>query len=120
VPGELRQVFSNLLANALDALEPGGHIRIRAKEYRSEASAAGRCIRVIFADNGCGIAAELRSRIFDPFFSTKGNFGTGLGLWVTREIVEKHGGSLRVRSRCGKEMSGTVFSVTLPERNELA
>jgi signal transduction histidine kinase len=114
VPGELRQVFSNLLGNALDALEPGGHIRIRAKEYRSEASAAGRCIRVIFADNGSGIAPELRSRIFDPFFSTKGDFGTGLGLWVTREIVEKHGGSIRVRSRCDAEMSGTVFSVTFP------
>jgi signal transduction histidine kinase len=118
VPGELRQVFSNLLANALDALEPGGLLRIRAKEYRSEASAAGRCIRVMFADNGHGIDSELHSRIFDPFFSTKGNIGTGLGLWVTKQIVEKHGGSIRMRSRSNAKQSGTVFSVTLPERSK--
>jgi signal transduction histidine kinase len=118
VPGELRQVFSNLLSNALDALEPGGHLRIRAKEYGSEASAAGRRIRVMFADNGHGIDSELRSRIFDPFFTTKGNFGTGLGLWVTKQIVEKHGGSIRMRSRCNARQSGTVFSVTLPERSK--
>jgi signal transduction histidine kinase len=118
VPGELRQVFSNLLANALDALEPGGLLRIRAKEYRSEASAAGRCIRVMFADNGHGIDSELHSRIFDPFFSTKGNIGTGLGLWVTKQIVEKHGGSIRMRSRSNAKQSGTVFRVTLPERSK--
>ncbi|HEY4011408.1 MAG TPA: ATP-binding protein [Acidobacteriaceae bacterium] len=116
VPGELRQVFSNLLANALDALEPGGYIRIRAKKYPSAASAAGGCVRVIFADNGHGIEPELRSRIFDPFFSTKGNIGTGLGLWVTKQIVEKHGGNIRMRSRRNAERPGTVFSVTLPER----
>jgi signal transduction histidine kinase len=118
VPGELRQVFSNLLSNALDALEPGGHLQIRAKEYPSKAPAAGGCIRVMFADNGCGIDAELRSRIFDPFFSTKGNFGTGLGLWVTKQIVDKHGGSIRMRSRCNSKRSGTVFSVTLPQRSK--
>jgi signal transduction histidine kinase len=115
VPGELRQVFSNLLSNALDALEPGGHLRIRAKECWSEAR--GRSVRVIFADNGHGIGPEHRSRIFDPFFSTKGNFGTGLGLWVTKQIVEKHGGSIRMRSRLNAKRSGTVFSVTLPERS---
>lgn len=115
VPGELRQVFSNLLANAVDALEPGGHLRIRAREHRCDLSLAGRCIRVTFADNGRGINRELRSSIFDPFFSTKGNLGTGLGLWVTKQIVEKHGGSIRMRSRCDVEKSGTVFSVTLPE-----
>ncbi len=118
VSGEMRQVFSNLLANALDALEPGGQIRIRAKEYRSEASAA-RCVRVMFADNGHGIPSDLRSRIFDPFFSTKGNIGTGLGLWVTKQIVEKHGGSIRMRSRCNAKESGTIFSVTLPAQSKL-
>jgi PAS domain S-box-containing protein len=117
VPGELRQVFTNLMANALDALQLGGELRIRAKEYRSHTSAAGRSIRVMFADSGHGIGSELRSRIFDPFFSTKGNIGTGLGLWVTKQIVEKHGGSIRMRSRCHAERSGTVFSVTLPEPN---
>jgi PAS domain S-box-containing protein len=114
VPGELRQVFSNLLSNALDSLPPEGHLRIRAKEQRSEGSPDGQSIRVIFADNGCGIAPKLQSRIFDPFFSTKGAFGTGLGLWVTRQIVEKHGGTIRLRSRCNAESSGTVFSVTFP------
>jgi two-component system CheB/CheR fusion protein len=117
VPGELRQIFSNLMANALDALELGGELRIRAKEYRSQTSATGGCIRVMFVDNGHGIRSELRSRIFDPFFSTKGNIGTGLGLWVTKQIVEKHGGSIRMRSRCHAERCGTAFSVTLPERS---
>jgi signal transduction histidine kinase len=120
VPGELRQVFSNLLSNALDALEPGGHLQIRAKEYSSKVCTAGGCIRVMFADNGCGIDPEFRSRIFDPFFSTKGNFGTGLGLWVTKQIVDKHGGSIRMRSRRNSKRSGTVFSVTLPKRSEPA
>ncbi len=118
VSGEMRQVFSNLLANALDALPPGGQIRIRAKEYRAEDSAV-RCVRVMFADSGHGIDAGFRSRIFDPFFSTKGNTGTGLGLWVTKQIVEKHGGSIRMRSSCNAKKSGTIFSVTLPAKSKL-
>lgn len=113
VPGELRQVFANLIANAVDASEPAGHLWIRAREHRADAFSM-RHIRVTFADNGRGIPPEMRSMIFDPFFSTKGSFGTGLGLWVTKQIIEKHHGKIQMRSRCGASNSATVFSVTLP------
>ena len=116
VAGELRQVFSNLLANAIDALDRGGHVRIRATEYRSASPCTGRCIRVTFADNGRGISPDVRPMIFDPLFSTKGNLGTGLGLWVTKQIIEKHGGRIQLRSRFGSDGSGTVFSVVFPDQ----
>jgi PAS domain S-box-containing protein len=119
VPGELRQVFSNLIANAVDALEPGGHLLIRAAERCGEDASKERCMRVTFADNGRGIRPELRAMIYDPFFTTKGNLGNGLGLWVTKQIVEKHGGRIQMRSRFGSPKSGTVFSVTLPQRSVL-
>lgn len=113
--GELRQVFSNLLANSLDALEPGGAIWIRVREPWHRDSASGRGVRITFADDGKGIAPEVRSKIFDPLFSTKGDLGTGLGLWVTHQIVTKHGGTIRMRSRSGGEKkTGTVFSLTFP------
>jgi len=73
-------------------------------------------VRVTFADSGPGIPAEAHARIFDPFFSTKGDHGTGLGLWVTRQLVEKHGGSIRMRSRSQSPGTGTAFAVTLPVR----
>jgi len=117
VPGELRQVFSNLIANAIDALEPGGHLRIRAAERGRTGSGQKSFTRVTFADNGRGIRPELRSMIFDPFFTTKGDLGNGLGLWVTKQIVEKHGGRIQMRSRFGSSGSGTVFSVTLPHES---
>lgn len=110
-PGELRQVFSNLLSNSLDALAPGGDILIRVKALgHPEASQ----VRVTFADSGPGIPPEAHAKIFDPFFSTKGDHGTGLGLWVTRQLVEKHGGSIRMRSRNQAPRTGTAFAVTLP------
>lgn len=118
VPGELRQVFSNLLGNAIDALEPGGHLRIRAAVQRGNSPSGRRLVRVTFADNGRGIDPAARSMIFDPFFTTKGNFGTGLGLWVTKQIVEKHGGSIRMRSRYRVANTGTVFTVTFPEQHD--
>ena len=77
VPGELRQVFSNLLANSLDALNSGGHITIRVKEFRDVERPR---IQITFVDDGRGIPREMQPKIFDPFFTTKGNHGTGLGL----------------------------------------
>ena len=116
VPGELRQVFSNLIANSLDALPAGGTIRIRARGTKTSSASCQHGVRVTFADNGRGIRPELRHQIFDPFFTTKGNMGTGLGLWVTRQIVDKHGGFIRMRSRADGSHTGTVFSVFLPQR----
>jgi signal transduction histidine kinase/HAMP domain-containing protein len=109
--GEIRQVFTNLISNALDAMPAqGGRLIIRISPCRI--GPAGRPgLRVIVADNGAGMPPEVRSRIFEPFYSTKGSRGTGLGLWVTSEIVAKHAGRMRVRSAMG---AGSVFAVTFP------
>jgi signal transduction histidine kinase len=72
-------------------------------------------VRITIADTGLGIPPEHLENIFEPFFTTKKDTGTGLGLWVSRELVEKHGGSLRVRSRVSVPLCGTVFSMFLPE-----
>ena len=109
--GELRQLFSNLLANALDASRPGDRIRVRVRGTRR---GQPRGVRVIIADSGEGIPAELRTRIFEPFFTTKKDVGTGLGLWLASEIVRKHGGRIRLRSSVRKGHSGTIFEVFLP------
>jgi two-component system CheB/CheR fusion protein len=73
-----------------------------------------RGVRIAVADNGCGINPEHMERIFEPFFTTKKDTGTGLGLWVSRELIEKCGGSLNVRSTVSGRRSGTVFSLFLP------
>jgi PAS domain S-box-containing protein len=104
--GELRQVISNFMANAIDAVEFNGRISVRVRTGK-------RGINITIADNGHGILSEHRSRIFQPFFTTKKDFGTGLGLWVSKGIIEKHQGRVRVRSRTGQS-SGTVFSIQLP------
>jgi len=109
--GELRQMFSNLLTNAIDASR-GGRIVIRVRPGRDRDGLKG--VRVVFADTGSGIPASMRRAIFEPFVSTKGMRGTGLGLWVTSEIVEKHGGNIRLRSSTAAHRHGTVFSVFLP------
>jgi PAS domain S-box-containing protein len=111
VPGEVRQVFSNLLTNGLDAIDPGGFITVRAGRF---SSSQGPIVRVSFADSGCGIDLSNRGSIFDPFFSTKGDHGNGLGLWVTAQIVEKHKGWIRMKSRTTSPQRGTIFSVAFP------
>jgi len=106
VSGELRQVFSNLVRNAIDASPAGSRIRIRLKQIGDDA-------QITIADQGAGIAVEARTQIFEPFFTTKKDIGNGLGLWVSKQIVEKHGGSIRFRSRTAADRSGTVFVVHL-------
>jgi PAS domain S-box-containing protein len=113
-PGELRQVLSNLLANSLDACKEGDAICVRVRAAASPRDPALRGVRIAVADSGCGISPEYMERIFEPFFTTKKDTGTGLGLWVSRELIEKHGGSLNVRSSVAGRRSGTVFSLFLP------
>jgi two-component system, chemotaxis family, CheB/CheR fusion protein len=114
-PGELRQVFSNLILNAMEALSASGDcLRISVREGTDWKNTSRRGIRTIILDNGSGISAADRLRIFEPFYTTKGESGTGVGLWVSRGIVEKHGGSITFRSRVAPRRSGTVFSVFLP------
>jgi signal transduction histidine kinase len=109
IGGEIRQVISNLLVNAVDASNLKGVVKIRTSRVLLNDSIY---IRVTVADTGTGIPATIRSRIFEPFFTTKDALGTGLGLWVSQQVIEKHDGRIRVRSAEGK---GTVFSVFLPK-----
>ena len=107
VAGELRQVLSNLLANAVDASSDHGVIMIRTRSAM-QGTAAG--VRITIADTGSGIDPALKAKIWEPFFTTKQDIGTGLGLWVSRQIMEKHAGSIRFRSNA----RGTVFVLFLP------
>jgi signal transduction histidine kinase len=108
--GELRQIISNLLANGMDALRDHGTMYIRVSRA-SSLKEGGPNIHLTIADNGCGIRTENLKRIFEPFFTTKESVGTGLGLWVTQELVRKHNGTIKVRSRKDK---GTVFRIAFP------
>jgi two-component system, chemotaxis family, CheB/CheR fusion protein len=110
-PGEMRQVFSNLIVNAVDAVPRGGTVKVRVKHGRDWKSRA-LGIRVMVSDNGPGIPVPARPHIFEPFFTTKGEKGTGVGLWVSQGVVEKHSGSIRMKSSTGV-MHGTTFSVFL-------
>ena len=109
--GELRQVFTNLVGNALDAMFGKDGRLVRRTTMRREWATRQKGIRVTICDNGSGISPEVLKRIFEPFYSTKGMRGTGLGLWVSREIIAKHRGVVKVRSRLGK---GTIFSLFFP------
>jgi PAS domain S-box-containing protein len=124
--GELRQVFANLIGNAIDAMPTGGRLVLRARRSRawngngSEPSRLG--VRFQVADTGSGMTPEVQKHIFEPFFTTKEITGTGLGLWVTSEIVAKHKGTIRVRSRSEKlgRPSGTIFELFFPDAGEPA
>jgi len=113
-PGEMRQVFSNLLLNALDAVGEGGRVRLHVYSSRDWRDPSHAGVRIVIADNGPGIRKEFCQRIFEPFFTTKGQKGTRLGLWVSQGIVEKHHGSIRVHSGRQPGRSGTCFSIFLP------
>jgi PAS domain S-box-containing protein len=114
-PGELRQVFSNLVVNAIESVASGGIVRLHVFTSRDR-NQHKRGVRVTIADTGPGIPLENRRKVFEPFFTTKGEKGTGLGLWVSQGIVQKHGGHIRFRSSTNNGRSGTVFSVFLPYR----
>jgi len=111
-PGELRQVIANIIGNAIDAMRRGGRLRIRVSSIRDRGGVPRT--RLTIADTGSGIPATLLPTIFEPFITTTGETGTGLGLWVTSEIVRRNGWTIRVRSHCGSGRSGTVFSIAMP------
>ena len=113
-PGEIRQVLSNLVSNALEASSHQGRLRVRVRSSRSWADPGVRGIRVSIGDNGCGIPADVQRRLGEPFFTTKGQRGTGLGLWVTRSIIQRYGGEIQLRSSVDPARHGTVFSIFLP------
>lgn len=111
--GEIRQVLNNLIGNAIDAMSPGGTLSIRTSNSRLWQTGVP-AIRFTFADTGEGMPPEVKNRIFEAFFTTKGHNGTGLGLWISRGIVEKHHGRLQVASSVRPGCSGTVISLLLP------
>ncbi len=111
---ELRQVLSNLVSNAVDAMKGGGgslHIRTREATWWPDDKQG---VAITVADNGTGMSDETRQRLFTAFYTTKGVNGTGLGLWITKEIVSRHHGHLKVRSSMRPQASYTVFSLFLP------
>ncbi len=121
-PGEIRQIFSTLLINAIEAMPTGGSLVLRVSQSTDwrehpavhESQEAVRGFRITLADNGCGIPDHSKGRIFEPFYTTKGENGTGLGLWVAKGIANRLGGSIKMRSSVRPEKRGTCFSIFLP------
>jgi signal transduction histidine kinase len=112
--GEIRQVILNLIGNALDAMGWRGTLKIRVNKTHERRNGLRPGVRLTIADTGSGIRPEIRKTLFEPFVSTKGNTGTGLGLWLCSEIVRKHGGTIQVKSSWASPPFGAVFSVFLP------
>jgi PAS domain S-box-containing protein len=115
-PAELRQVFSNLITNAAEAAGPGGEVRVSIAPrpgFSSEGHKQEAGATVTITDNGMGIPEEVQPHLFQPFFTTKGERGTGLGLWVSRGIVTKHGGTIELASDTSEAAHGTAVSVFL-------
>jgi C4-dicarboxylate-specific signal transduction histidine kinase len=104
--GELLQVLSNLIVNALEALSPRGRLYLRARSANEE-------VHITVADNGCGIPEALRGHLFVPFHTNKGESGTGLGLWLSKTLVEKYLGRIRWRTSARAGRSGTTFRISL-------
>ena len=107
---QLRQVFSNMVINAKDAMPNGGKLRVSTRHVPGPDRLHG-AIRILIADTGTGIPPEIVRTIFEPFVTTKGEKGTGLGLWIVKGIISNHGGKISVRSRVGE---GTVFKIEIP------
>ena|SRR5579864_5188022 len=112
--GEIRQLLSNLIVNAADAMPSGGTLAVRVRRSHDWSDTQLPGVKITVADTGGGIQPEHLPRLFEPFFSTKGEVGTGLGLWLSKSIVERHGGRMKVKSRVEPGRSGTVFSVFIP------
>ena len=116
-PAELRQVFTNLIANAADASPLGGRIGILARRESGRTPGSGLVrngVIVEVCDSGPGIDPHALEHIFEPFFTTKGELGTGLGLWFSRGIIDKHGGTIDIQSHTGLEKHGTTITVFMP------
>jgi len=115
-PAQLRQVFSNIVRNAIDASKSGGEIRIRISHSYLGSITPEPAARVTVADRGSGIPRRNIGRVFDAFFTTKELKGTGVGLWLSSNIVQEHGGRIQLRSTTHPGVSGTTVSVLLPAK----
>lgn len=113
--GEIRQVLNNLVRNAIDAMPEGGQLALRLRPSTDREGREG--VRITIADSGEGISPEIALHLFEPFYTTKDVTGTGLGLWVSKGIIDKHEGTITVRTRRVKP-SGTLFAIWLPLEND--
>ena len=118
MPSEVQQIFANLVSNAIDAMARGGRLVVRLRPSRDWRNGGTAGMRVTFCDSGTGIDRATMCRIFEPFFTTKTETGTGLGMWVVAQLVERHGGNVRAWSTCRLQRSGTAITVFLPCRRE--
>jgi signal transduction histidine kinase len=112
--GELTQAISNLISNAIDAARPDGSIRMTLSSIRLEQDPERPWAKISIQDNGPGVPEALREKIFEPFFTTKKDVGTGLGLWLTKEILERHGGTIHLVPVASAETTGAEFEILLP------
>jgi signal transduction histidine kinase len=112
--GEVKQLMANLISNAADAVGLRGRIRISVAPAEQ-----GNGVEVKIADDGPGVADKNRAQIFEPFFTTKEDVGTGLGLWVSKEIAERHGGKIELDPGRSADLGGAVFVVFLPYETQL-
>ena len=113
-PGQIRQVLSNLMVNAIEAAAEGGTLWLRIRSGRQWSDEGVEGLRIIIADNGSGIDTNTRQRLGTPFVTTKGQDGTGLGLWVAMSILRRNGGRLQIYSSTHPDRHGTVFCIFLP------
>jgi PAS domain S-box-containing protein len=109
--GELLQVFSNIITNAIDAMYGGGTLHITTRKL---AGPNGEGVQTVIRDSGAGIRQEHLEKIFEPFFTTKGNLGTGIGLWIARQLAERRGGQISVASTTESGHSGTTITIFIP------
>ncbi|HVH85120.1 MAG TPA: PAS domain S-box protein [Terriglobales bacterium] len=115
-PAELRQVFGNLIVNAVDAMSSGGRLRIHIRRFHESTGRRREGVLVALLDTGTGIPRNIRKHLFKPFFTTKGEKGSGVGLWVSNGIVQRHHGTIRVHSDTRPGRSYTCFQVFLPDK----
>jgi signal transduction histidine kinase len=114
-PEQMKQVLSNLILNAIDAMPEGGKLHVKISTGKEWSAHAQKGLRITVADNGTGILPEHLSRIKEPFFTTKGVKGNGMGLAVVQEIIAQHSGVITVRSSVKRGKSGTILSIFIPQ-----
>lgn len=115
-PEQMRQVFSNLVLNAIDAMPKGGKVFAKISKIQEWCGKGRSGVRITIADTGTGIAKDILSRVREPFFTTKGARGNGMGLAVVQEIVAHHQGRMKIRSSTRSGKSGSVFSIFIPSQ----
>ncbi len=120
IESEIRRLIANLASNSIDAVGEEGTIRIRVSAARRPAPGGEPGVRLTIADTGGGIQPKYRARVFEPFFTTKKDVGTGLGLWISKAIIDSHNGTIALRSSVRPGRTGTVFSIFLPEKEKAA